>query len=477
MKTLKSIFLILTCFGLLLSCSKDDVLVEDQAEMTLLKGKSKMKGTRPAVFTVEPNGVDDTQNLNDAFTDAINAGACSVVELAAGTFYIDLIEIRDFHGTLKGAGKGNTVITTIDGLSLDEVNGQNLFPALLKFVGGDVYLKDLSLRSDAENPDWLEGLVAFFGWSQVYEPENSYINAKVDNIEIIGQPFNVGYGLMTGSDSRGLPEGVPFANIDISVTNSYFANCAWYGAVIMMIKKGNVVVGTKKNNGNTFVSPDGWSYGNLGFWHFVNTKISVVGNHFQGQGGRNGGLDLFSAPYLAHHQAAAQNFASVATIEHNTFDVSNFVSAIIINDNRRFEYPEDEPMRVQLKSNRIHTDGNTMALIGLNVDGTIIRNNKFTGNAAKGILLLGEGDVYNENGLILGNNFSNAIYSVATVHFGVNTRNWTIVGGNLGESVLDEGENNRITGCKNNTRGVALGKTIVDSPDLMRLPMHDLKGH
>ena len=53
---------------------------------------------------------------------------------------------------------------------------------------------------------------------------------------------------------------------------------------------------------------------------------------------------------------------------------------------------------------------------------------------------------------------------------------WTIVGGNLGESVIDEGENNLISGFNNNTSEVPIGHTIVDNLEEMRGPLHDLKG-
>jgi hypothetical protein len=38
-----------------------------------------------SVFTVEPNGVDDTDNLQCAFDAAVAAGPGSVVELVEGT--------------------------------------------------------------------------------------------------------------------------------------------------------------------------------------------------------------------------------------------------------------------------------------------------------------------------------------------------------------------------------------------------------
>ena len=458
-----------------MGCSKDETLVDEPGEMSL------KKATMAPVFVVEPNGVDDTENLKNAFAEAMAAGDGAIVQLEEGEFYTDLIEVREFNGTLKGAGKGKTVITTIDNLSIDEVNSQNLYPTLLKFLGGDVCVKDISFTVPPGplgygSRQWFEGLIGFFGWSQVYEPEDNYINVVVDNIEVLGHPENIGYGLMTGSDSKKMPEGVPFCNIDISVTNSHFANCAWYGACIMMIAEGKVTVGTK-NGGNTFVSPSGWSYGNLGLWHFVNTEISVIGNHFEGENGRCGGLDILSAPYLAHHAHSPQFFASVARVEHNTFDVVNFKSATIIVDNRRMFYPDDIPMFVQFKSNRITRSGGLSALRCFQLSSPVIRNNKFIGEGNNGVTIGGTPYVFSDNGLMLGNNFSNSDYSEAAVILTDVTRDWTIVGGNLGESVWDFGENNIITGFNNQSSEVPLGQTIVDNLEEMKRPMHDLKRH
>lgn len=68
MKTLKTIFLIFTCFGLIFGCSKDDTLVDDPGEMSL------KNASMAPVFVVDPNGVDDTENLKNAFANAITAG-------------------------------------------------------------------------------------------------------------------------------------------------------------------------------------------------------------------------------------------------------------------------------------------------------------------------------------------------------------------------------------------------------------------
>jgi hypothetical protein len=83
----------------------------------------------------------------------------------------------------------------------------------------------------------------------------------------------------------------------------------------------------------------------------------------------------------------------------------------------------------------------------------------------------------NENGLLLGNNFSNTAFSVASVFLEPYTRNWTIVGGNLGESIIDLGENNIITGFNMLDSEDPFGQTIVDNLEEWREAMRVAHGH
>ena len=263
MKKLKIIFMIVTCFGLMMSCSNDEALFDEQGDM------SKKKPTNAQVFPVTPNGVDDTENLNNAFADAMDEGPGSVVQLMEGEYFIDLIETREFYGTLKGAGKGKTIISTIVDLSVDKFIDQNLDVVLLNFVGGDICVKDLTIHTP-QGPlskgsiDYLFGQLGFCAITAQYIAENKHINAVVDEVEFITQGY-IYTGLLVESGFwDGIPGGVPLADIDISVTNSSFSGPYWgYGALLMEIREGNIVVGSN-GNGNIFDNCD------LGLWHNVN---------------------------------------------------------------------------------------------------------------------------------------------------------------------------------------------------------------
>jgi hypothetical protein len=64
------------------------------------------------VFTVYPTGVDDTQNIMEAFELAKAAGPGSTVLLAPGNFKTRLMDIWDFDGYFKGSGEGVTFLDT-----------------------------------------------------------------------------------------------------------------------------------------------------------------------------------------------------------------------------------------------------------------------------------------------------------------------------------------------------------------------------
>ncbi len=469
MKIFIKVLFIALCTSLLFSCNNDEVLIDDEGDLLLKKAS---KNGHVPTFVVEPNGVDDTENLKNAFADATTAGPSSVVNLVEGEYFIDLVEVFEFHGTLKGAGKGKTVISTIPDLSVDAFLNQNLKTVLLKFVGGDVCVRDLTIQTpegdlSTGSKPWIHGHLSFCSITAQYIAENEHVKAVVDNVEFITQG-RVRNGLLAESDFfTGVPEGVPLADIDISVTNCSFSGpFSWYGALLMEIREGNIVAGSNMFDNCV-----------LGIWHNVSVKINVQSNTFINQGTWFA-LEILSAPYPVLLQQMPQTFASVCNVEKNIFEVSNSTGAIIINDNRRILFPEESPMLVQVKNNKIHTEGSMKtAMACLNLSGAVLRNNKFTGEAEFGLRIFPQvAEIYSDNGLLLGNNFSNAEYSVTTVLLGEGTRNWTIVGGNLSESVIDEGENNLISGFKNkHSSDVPFGQTIVDNLQEMKSPMHNLK--
>ncbi|WP_340113192.1 hypothetical protein [Maribellus mangrovi] len=469
MKKLKLLFIIITCFGLIMGCSKDETLVNDPGEMNL-----KNASTAPT-FVVEPNGVDDTENLKNAFADAMAAEPGSIVKLVEGEYHINLIEVFEFHGLLKGAGKGKTIITTVADLNVDDLISQDLKPNLLCFIGGNVCVRDLTIHTphkplSSGSIDWIHGQLAFCSITAQYVAENEYVNAMVDNVEFISEGWVLNGLLAESGFFEPDPESVPRADIDISISGCSFSGPYWwgYGVLLQEIRAGNVIVGSQGST-NVFDNCD------LGIWHNVSLNTVVYGNEFTGQG-RWFPLQIVNGTYFTQIHME-QVFQSVCNVEKNTFNVSSSTGAVLINDNRRTQYENELPMWVQVKNNKIHTEGSMKTAIAcLNASGAVIRNNKFTGEAEFGLRIFPQvAEIYSDNGLILGNNFSNSEYSVTTVLLGRGTRNWSVVGGDLGESIIDEGENNLISGFNNTTSDIPFGQTISDNLQEIKGPMDNFK--
>jgi len=456
MKSQHLIFLMVTCVGLLLSCSRYELPDEELANGEL---KNASVGT---VFTVEPGGEDDTQALNQAFLDAISAGPGSIVRLCEGEYHINFIEVREFYGKFLGAGKGKTVILPVADLGVDALLSQNLNTILLRFVGGVVHIAEMTLKTNpgplsTGSKKAIDGLVGISSVTARYASENNFIDANIDQVEFIGDKNNTFHGLKAESGLRIYPK--PLSSYNITITNCTFDGFAWYGALLMELKQGSITIGGNLflNNGNV----------GLGVWHNTSMKASIEGNVFNVI--EWAGIELYSAPYPGSLEQAPQTFRSAVNIEHNVFNTENCQAAMIINDNRRRYYPDEMPMLVQVKSNRINAEEYTVSGIRcLNMYGMVIRNNIFSGTGTDGVNIRRQFSMVNENGLMLGNNFSNSSYTNAVVHLNPGSHNWTIVGGDLGELVWDQGENNIIQGYNHQSSDIPLGQLLSESLKEMR---------
>jgi len=478
MKNVKRFLFLLVGLGLLFSCNKSDR--EGFADIGLQTSGLKA-GRLEVVVVVEPNGTDDTDNLLNAFAEAMSYEPDATVQLVAGDYHLNFIEIREFNGTFMGAGKGKTVITTVADLNVNALISQNLNTVLIRFVGGEIHMGDMTIKTppgalSTGSEDWIDGLVGFSSITAQYASENEYINALINDVDFAGHWENTAQGLKAESGFRNtIPGGIPLSSIDISVTNCSFDGFNLYGALIQQIKKGRITVGIK-NNGNHF---DNIYYASIGLWFNVNVEMYVEGNKFVNPAGTRFGMELFSSPYPGFNEQVLQTKVTVCNIEQNVFNITGGTGGMLINDRRRYFYPDDKPMLVQVKNNLFNMSNNAMTGIGcFNMSGMVIRNNRFEGSGQYGVRIMGPSPYpYNENGLMLGNNFSNTTYSFTTVLLDKRTSNWTIVGGNLGDYIANNGENNIITGFNNSTSVVPLGQTIVDNLEEIREAAHLWKDH
>jgi hypothetical protein len=124
-----------------------------------------------------PSGGDDTAALQEALETCSGAvGACTV-RLCAGVFETGILRVRDFRGTLRGAGARATVLRAkpdlevsrnTEGFFRDEPFATEPWPYLLLFVEGKAAIRDLGILIPAPP----EGSRPTTGWTlfEGFEP-------------------------------------------------------------------------------------------------------------------------------------------------------------------------------------------------------------------------------------------------------------------------------------------------------------------
>jgi hypothetical protein len=475
MKTKGLIFTIFGCLAFLMMACSEFEMTDNDLDNAQLK-----KAHAAPVFIVEPGGGDDTPAIMQAFMDAKAAGAGSVVQLVEGEYHLGFIEIRDFHGSFCGAGKDKTIITVMDNLDAMALIVQGQYPQLMKFVGGDVHISGFTLQTPEGAisnmaAGHIQCLMNFSAYNAIYElgNESRSINAVVNNVSFGGQFFEGGMGfykyaynclfaVRAGYDCIGMSD-LPREHINFKITNSDF-NTFCYGLVLEAMKNSEVIVGGK-NNGNEFNNCEQGG----GVWESRAMKILVEGNTFNVPE-LCWGFDVNDYPYYPGVlKVEPETETTICNVNNNVFNLNTADYGLYFRNQRHFVYPGEKPMAIQVKNNLFNmTDWYPWAIYSQVTKGMVIRNNKLSGTAWDGIVL----DLYSAEGLILGNNFSAAEFYRSSVFLMGTTQGWTVVGGNVGDNVLDMGTDNIITGYNVSTSDVPLGSRISGKISEMNHLMH-----
>lgn len=478
---MKKFLFVIVSVVLLLSCSRDNN--DEYFSGPDLKAK-KVTGE---VFIVGPNGIDDTPALCQAFEEAKAAGPGSVVQLVEGEYHVGYMEIFDFYGSLMGAGKDKTLITIMPGMNLDEVFARHVIHSQVKFIGGDVHLSHFTMQTPEGqiSVGWpykghIYSLLNFSSFSAIYElgNESRSINVVIDNVNFRGHILEGGPGYVKGYNCMiavragfdcfpntwsGPP--VPREKIDFKITNCEFDTFC-YGLGLEGMKDSRLIIG-EKDNGNIFNNLDVLG----GVWEFRNTEVSIEGNTFNIPA-FSSGLYLDDYAYYAILKNEPSGKATVFNVQNNNFNMTHSEFALYLRNLRTRTNPLEPATLYQVKNNLFNmTDGYEWGIISLYTKGVVIRNNRFTGHGDLALYLVN----YSQNGLVLGNNFSTAEFGWAVAYLTASTRDWTFVGGNIGDKVIDNGTNNIITGFSVNYDEAPFGEAIVDNLKDMREAVKSLR--
>jgi hypothetical protein len=472
MKTLKNLMLLIGLTAMMFSCNRYDQARFDLPDSSEQNPRAHSLITG-GVFVVEPSGSDDTPAILQAFTDAKASGPGSVVQLLEGEYHLGLLEVYDFYGSLRGAGKDKTIITAIGGIDIDKTWARHLCVDLVKFVGGDVSLSHFTMQTPpgalstgGPGTGHIYSLLNFSSFNAVYEPgnENRAINVVIDNVSFKGQlldggtsyifHYNCALAVRTGMDFYNADDWhgdkVPRQNINFKITNCEFETFV-YGIGLECIKNGRVIIG-EKNNGNIFRNLDQCG----GVWEFRDSEISIEGNTFNTIASGYG-LDLNDwqwYPSLLKDEPPTR--ATLFNVQNNVFNIDHYNYGLYMRNWRHTKYPGDIPVAFLLRNNQFNMTDASYAIRSLQTQGMVIRNNKYSGYGNIGIYL----SSYSVDGLALGNNISTAEFLKCAIYLVSSTKNWTIVGGNTKGNVINEGIDNIITGINVSASDIPLGQTI-----------------
>ena len=458
MKTLVKSWLIIACLTLIAACNKSDQLNED------LAGSLKSSDHGGKVFTVAPNGTDDTQNIITAFENAKASSPGAMVQLTPGTFIIGFIEVREFNGFFKGAGKGNTIITNRPGLPCDESFEQNIAPSLMTFIGGKIKISDMTFHIADGDPcipgplnDFFYGdlwsVVILTDYSATFMPDHRYINGTIDNVEFIagndgghgtyGTSGNVAMAVFcSGNFVYQYENNFPLTNGDITISNCYFKNNLCGPDFFALSEKSTVnivnnVVDGGEDNG----------YQSVFFAYMVGATVNVKNNLVK----NSTFVDLYiiQDDYGLFPNLTPPSKSGKFTIEGNVFQSSPGLISIYMSDWFRTETPGAAPTIFDVKNNTFITSGNGIAILSEESIKAKISNNKFQGSGTYGVAIDGDEttNIFAEKNHVLNNDFRDAIYDEASVYLGPFSKDNLVVGVPA-DKVIDLGSNNKINGPK-----------------------------
>jgi hypothetical protein len=434
-------------------------------------------------FIVAPTGTDDTANLQCALDAAAAAGPGSTVQLMSGTYWTGLLSLDTFHGSLVGAGKEQTTITTVDDMPCPGSG-----PTLLRFAEGDVRVADLTF--DIANPypcqDWINPVDPFpqqprndlfaivslhnypaEDWSN---PSTTYASSSFENVAFRGgvDPaaptyFGVLSGIFLGGPSDtsmgGLGRTKPMEGTH-SVTNCSFENI-WQAIITIGLTDSSLTVGGSASQGNRFANVT------FGLRSFDPDGTSVEFSHNEVVDVSPGGTGVLALqtnrPWVFNYPWP---FPSQYLIRQNTLRVAGEVDAISLMDFGP-AFGEGAKVHAVVSQNQIHLeDGLWGGVWALGAQDVLVTNNQIAGSGMAGIYF-GLQELPSSGWTMIGNNVQQLNADVASIWLGQATSNCTVVGGSAKANVLDEGSDNVIVGV-NNMGGNPPGPAVLEAMERKR---------
>jgi hypothetical protein len=418
------------------------------------------------VFKVFPTNSDDTENLLKAFTDAKAAGPGATVQLMFGKYYIRPIEVRDFDGNFQGYGRGITILSNLPDIPSDDYWKNNNLPYLIQFVGGRIYISDITIHIKDGRPcrdqspinrskigDLLGAILVLADFTADYISADQHIQCIVNKVDFIAGNIMDGinpYGI-SGNVNMAIYCGSPVVtsteNIKLSEENITVTGCNFEQNVTGLYIRGF-------NENSTINSTENIFSGNV----YQNLFLSCLGSHIGIL--KNSFLDAFySDIYIDDNDYGSYpDIEMVKSTEYsisgNYFKGSPKLASLYMIDNRRINHPDEGfPQHFDIMANifKIHEGGS--AIVGLNIVGSKIHDNFFDATGTLGAIMI-DGDrnsnTFSRDISISGNTFENVLFTFASVILGHYTTKCSVVC-SATDKVIDYGIYNSVSGSKSNS--------------------------
>jgi hypothetical protein len=413
-----------------------------------------------AVRVPPPNGSDDTAVLQAALDRCVRHGPGCTVQLAAGRYLTRQLLAYGFRGTLKGRGRHETVIEALSGLHVDSwieesdtywpPSADHPWPSLILFVDGDIRVSDLAVRIPhvpATEPYFLAP-----GWQvaalidAIRFMGRPHADASVERVAIEGREDPGDMGLFGFNVANGVAyvgefpkaTGIPFDYYPITgrltVRASRFESVA-AGVYPGIVKDGQVAIGGSPSAGNVFENVA------------VGTDLESLES---------------STVEVSHNRVSGARWAAAWAVPWCCGFLPTKPSRFSIRDNQLNPAGEsaegilllDDPASPWI---RAHVAYNTVeaqdigygGISAYNTRGIKIHHNRISGNGADAIgIWNGRGALVVKNDLRDFHADFTADYGRAQIVLDGTTSHSVVVCKSPTDTVLDQGQGNRLIGCQ-----------------------------
>lgn len=459
--------------------------------------------TSANTFWVFPSGDEsgetDWSNITAAFNQAVAAGPGSTVQFAEGDYYVHRpIQVANFSGTVKGAGKDITRLHTAPGrlFGLQEYPLVPFPTYMVLYLDADwpaeqvadITVSDLSFYIDGPSEPWgshdpsmqvnntnvvsVHGIVSGYLDPDHANFELTHINITFRHLKVVAdtgsQYLMFGSSILNSFQVWGEPviqyypedNTIKWRWIKLITGTYIFEDIemydAAYGLSVLSVKDSVVSLGGSQPSGivaegitvpviledisNSTVEVSYLdAYGGDGGVYLGQGKLAAWGNDL-------GELVPETLPepsyFIFHHNqiSSASGIWTAFELWNAGGELGQPLGNVVITNNTINVIDQHPPYE---------------GIFSYFVDNAQVTNNRITGRGVAAIWVEPFGTPAT-NWLLLGNNLSTFTAELAPIYLGQGTSNCTVVGGNNHENVFDEGTDNILVGVNNMDAGSGL---------------------